>query len=274
MRRSIVLGLVSALAGTSAAAAPERISIPLGDVKLRAVLYRPAGNGPFPAIVALHACDGLAARTMAIAPRYRAWGEHLAAAGFVVVFPDSFRSRALRPQCSLRGRTMATGRERTADAYAARRWLQAQNYVAPDRVSLLGWANGGVATLWAVRPRLAERDGKPDFRSSVALYPGCQRLREAAWSARLPTLILIGAKDDWTPAAACEQMVAGARGRSARTAMTIYPGAHHAFDHPNLPLQLRTGIAFSGDGSGRVHVGSDPAARADAMKRVTEWLAR
>ena len=33
---------------------------------------------------------------------------------------------------------------------------------------------------------------------------------------RVPTLILLGALDDWAPAKNCEQMVAGARGRSAR----------------------------------------------------------
>ena len=79
---------------------------------------------------------------------------------------------------------------------------------------------------------------------------------------------------DWTPAAACEQMVAGAHGRSARTTIIVYPGAHHDFDHPNLPLRQRTGLASSADGSGRVHAGTDPAARADAIRRVPEWLKR
>ena len=89
----------------------------------------------------------------------------------------------------------------------------------------------------------------------------------------MPTLVLVGAKDDWASASACEQMVAGARGRSARTAIQIYPNAYHDFDHPNLPLQQRNGVLVNGTPS-RVHIGTDPAARADAMKRVAEWLAR
>ena len=40
------------------------------------------------------------------------------------------------------------------------------------------------------------------------------------------------------------------------------------------PLQVRTGQAFSADGSGRVHSGTHPAARADALKRVPEWFSR
>lgn len=256
------------------APAPEPVEIAHEGIKLKGFLYRPEGNGPFPAVVALHNCDGLAGRRTPFGRRYRDWGERLVSAGFVVLFPDSFGSRALGPQCNVGQRSMRSGRERVVDADAARHWLQQQAYVAADRVSLIGWANGGVAALWTVRPRAAKKEDKPDFRSAVAFYPGCRRLRDTAWSTRMPTLILIGAKDDWSPASACEQMVAGARGRTARAAITVYPGAHHDFDHPDLPLQQRNGIAFAGGGSGRVHVGTDPAARADALKRVAEWLAR
>jgi dienelactone hydrolase len=69
-------------------------------------------------------------------------------------------------------------------------------------------------------------------------------------------------------------MVAGARGRSAGTSIVVYPGAYHDFDHPNRPLQVRSGYAFTSDGAGKVHTGTNPAARADALKRVPRWLAR
>ena len=140
--------------------------------------------------------------------------------------------------------------------------------------SELGWSNGATSVLWTVRPRAAAKDDTPDFRSAVAFYPGCSRLENTAWSARVPTLILIGAADDWTAAQPCERMVAGARGRSARASIVVYPGAYHDFDHPNRPFQVRTGVAFSADGHGRVHTGTNPAARADALRRVPQWLAR
>jgi dienelactone hydrolase len=254
-----------------AAAAPEAVDI---EGKLKGVIYRPEGNGPFPAIVALHGCDGLADPKAAIVRRYADWGERLAAGGFVVLFPDSFAARGIGPQCGAGQRSLRSGRERVADAAAARRFLQAQTYVSADRISLIGWANGAVAALWAVRPGGIKKDAKPDFRSAVAFFPGCRRLRDTAWSARLPTLILIGAKDDWTPASTCEQMVADARGRTARTNIMVYPGAYHDFDHPDLPLQQRTNVAFSSGLAGRVHIGTDIAARADALRRVPEWISR
>ena len=257
-----------------AASAPESIEITQGETRLRAVLFRPDGQGPFAAVVALHSCSGLAGTSGPIQSRYRDWGQRLAAAGFAVLFLDSYGSRNLGNLCRTRTPGVRNDRELVADANAARRWLQSQSWVMAERISLLGWSTGGVAALWTVRRQARVDDQAPDFRSAVALYPGCRRLNTAAWAARVPTLILIGAADDSTSAAVCRQMVAGARGRSAIAAIQVYPGAYHDFDHPNRALQVRTGQAFSLDGSGRIHTGTNPAARADALKRVPEWFAR
>lgn len=275
--RFIVVFLAWASIATVAAAAsppaPEPVDIPGGGGIIHAVLYRPEGQGPFPAVVALHGCSGLK-RPDGVGGRYSDWAQVLVNAGFVVLYPDSYGSRGLGAQCTVRNRRIRTERERVEDANSARHWLQSQSYIQADRISLLGWSNGGISVLWAVRRRGATQSEKADFRSAVAFYPGCGRLDNAAWSARIPTLILIGSLDDWVSARACEQMVAGARGRSARTSIVVYPGAYHDFDHPNRPVQLRTGNAFSIDGSGRVHTGTNPSARADALKRVQQWLAR
>jgi dienelactone hydrolase len=273
--RLLVLLVSVALAATTGASAvePVRFDLPHGDGHLKAVLYRPDGVGPFPSVVGLHGCGGLNNRAGAIGTRYDDWGKRLVQAGFAVLFPDSYGSRGLASQCGQGARSVRTNRERVADADAARLWLQSQPWVTPNRVSLLGWSDGGITTLWAVRTRVAPKGGA-DFRSAVALYPGCRRLGNTAWSARVPTLILIGRLDEQTSASACEQMVAGARGRSARVAIQVYAGAHHDFDHPNRALQVRSGYAFSVDGTGRIRSGTNSAARADALRRVPEWLSR
>ena len=230
----------------ASAAAAEPVEVPSGDVKLRGTLFRPEGPGPFPAVVALHNCDGLVDSTNPILasgeapldPRYQEWGERLAAAGFAVLFPDSFGSRALASQCKQRQSAVRASRTRINDANAARHWLQAQPWVIADRVSLMGWSHGATTALYTVRRHAGPlRDQTPDFRSAVVLYPNCQRSGTLAWSARIPTLILIGRADDWTPASACEQMVAGARGRSAGTQIMVYDGAYHDFDRPGPTFQ-------------------------------------
>ncbi len=266
--------LFCVLPAVAFATEPETVEIPGGDQRLRAAVYRPQGNGPFPVVVGLHGCGGLNGPDKSVEATYRDWAEHLVASGFAVVYPDSYGSRGLGNQCAVRARSVRNDRERVTDVVAVRAWLHGQAWANGGRLSLLGWSSGGITALWAVRPRVAPKDGKADFRAAAVLYPGCRRLSNAAWSTRIPTLLLIGGADDQTRPADCQQMAAGAKGRSARVALQVYPGAHHEFDHPNLKLQVRTGQAFSADGTGRVHSGTNPAARADARRRVPEWLKR
>lgn len=272
MRVIVVLAMLLALRG--AAQAAEWIEIPGDDRPLQAALFRPAGNGPFPAVIALHDCDGLRNASGAIQASLDGWGRHLSSAGFLVVFPDSYASRGLAAQCGVRHPVLRPERERVADIRAARDWLQQQRFAQPDRIALVGWASGGIAVLWAVRPNLEPADERPDFRSAAALYPGCRRLGDTAWSARIPTLILVGALDDWTPARDCEQMMAGARKRTARAVLVKYKGAHHAFDRDGLPTQQRGDLAFTPNDSGRATVGTNADARADAQRRIPTWLSR
>jgi dienelactone hydrolase len=272
--RTLALVFVAALVCSQAIAAPAQIDIPDGNLTLHATLYRPDGPGPFPAVVALHDCGGLAQRPNTEAQLYSKWADKLVADGFAVLFPDSFGSRGLGSQCREHHRTVHAWRERVGDANAARLWLQQQSYVRGDHIALLGWANGAVSALWTIRLSTARHRDATDFRSAVAFYPNCRRLLQSAWSARVPTLILIGNADDWTLASTCQQMVAGARGRSAHVQLVVYPEAHHEFDRANTPIRLRTGLVNTVDPSGRAHGGTNPAARADAFKRVPQWLAR
>jgi dienelactone hydrolase len=254
---------------------PHQVDIPSGNGTLHAQLYKPDGGGPFPVVIALHGCGGLAGHSEPVQPRYRDWAEQLLKEGNAVLLPDSYGSRELGPQCrvTVRERRVSARRERVADIVAARQWLLQQPWAARDRISLLGWANGASALLWAVRPQLSSRNVEPDFRSAIAFYPDCRISSGLGWSARIPTLLLIGAKDDVSSPPACRQMVDGARGRSALARIVVYAGAYHDFDRANFPLHA---IAGTSDVTlpDRGHFGTDAEARADSQKRVAEWLAR
>ena len=260
-----------ALWAAPAAASEQPVDLPAGKTTLHAALYRPDGTGPYPAVIALHGCGGLTRDGASDAEPYDQWAKLLVSDRFVVLFPDSFGSRGIGPQCATRKGTVRASHERVADANAARHFLLSQPYVRADRISLLGWSSGAIAALWTVRPNAAPRDGSADFRSAVALYPGCRRLRQTAWSTRIPTLILTGSADD--SGATCQQMVAGARGRSARAEIIVYPAAR-GLDRTNPPILLDTGRARSADSSGKPRRSLNPTARLDALKRVRKWLAR
>jgi dienelactone hydrolase len=270
----IALALVAVISPARAATlAPQAIEIPSGTATLHAQLFKPDGGGPFPVVIALHGCGGLGGHSEPIQVRYRDWAEELLKDGKAVLFPDSYGSRELGPQCRVRERRVTARRERVADILAARQWLLQQPWVARDRISLMGWANGASALLWAVRPQLLLRHAEPDFRSAVAFYPDCRLSSGLGWSTRIPTLVLIGAKDDVSSPPACRQMVEGAHGRSALTRIVVYPSAYHDFDRPNLPIQAIDPNPDAGNPE-KGHVGTDAEARADSQKRVAEWLAR
>jgi dienelactone hydrolase len=264
--------LMASPAVASAPAVPHEVDIPLPSGTLKAQLFKPAGEGPFPTVIALHGCGGLASRSDPVQARYREWAEQLLKEGQAVLLPDSYGSRGVGPQCRVKDVQVKARRERVEDIVAARQWLVQQPWVMQDRISLLGWANGASALLWAVRPQLP-RDGRADFRSAIAFYPDCRISSGLGWSTRVPTLLLIGANDDVSSPPACRQMIDGARGRSALTRIVVYPGAYHEFDRTNLPVHLSAGAADAATPD-RGHLGSDPEARADAQKLVEEWLAR
>jgi dienelactone hydrolase len=268
---AFVVGAFAANAAPLPAARP--VEIPSGGAVLHAQLYKPDGDGPFPVVIALHGCGGLAGRSESVQPRYRDWAEQLLNSGHAVVFPDSYGSRELGPQCRVKERRVLARRERVADILATRQWLLQQPWAAHGRISLLGWANGASALLWAVRPQISLRHVEPDFRSAVAFYPDCRISSGLGWSARVPTLVLIGAKDDVSSPPACSQMVDGAHGRSALARIVVYPSAYHDFDRANLPLHA-VGPAADATDPEKGHIGTDSEARTDSQKRVAEWLAR
>ncbi len=252
---------------------PRQVDIPSDGRTLHAQLYKPDGDGPFPVVIALHGCGGLAGRSEPVQPRYRDWAEQLLKAGKAVLLPDSYGSRELGPQCRVKERRVLARRERVADIMASRQWLLQQPWAARDRISLIGWANGASALLWAVRPQ------SPSRKVSRISARRSRSIRIAGspsglgWSARVPTLLLIGAKDDVSSPPACRQMVDGARGRSALARIVVYPGA---FTISTAPIFRRSAVESVSDATlpERGHVGTDPEARADSQKRVAEWLAR
>ena len=267
------MSLLLLTASVAFAGGYQHVSIPAGENRLDGVFYRPAGPGPFPAVIALHGCGGLWREQGMLSLRHADWGERLAAAGVAVLMPDSYGSRGLGSQCGVKDLTVRAGRERVADATAARIWLQQRSDIRPDMVSLIGWSGGGSTVLSTIRRERAPADGRPDFKRAVAFYPACRVQSESAsFSARVPLLILMGDADDWTPAAPCSYLAKAAQARGEQVGIVLYPGVLHDFDHPRLEVKERDNIAYSASGTGKVTVGTNMAAREDALKRVSTFL--
>src|SRR5437879_2481751 len=129
IRRHVLILSAIVMAAPGAAEAAETVTFAGEGVALNAILYSPAGRGPFPAVVALHGCSGLYGRDGTLSPRHVDWAERLTAKGFMVLFPDSFRSRGAESQCRTEDRVTRPSRERVDDALAAKAYLQSRREV-------------------------------------------------------------------------------------------------------------------------------------------------
>ena len=258
-----------ALLSTQAAAEYEDVTFPSrasDGVTLQAYLRRPSDSKPAPAVVALHGCGGLFNKDGDMSRRHEDWAERFVAAGYVVLFPDSFGPRGVDSICDTRERRIVP-RERGADAAAAADWLAAQPFVDKDRIAVLGWSNGGSSVLWAVGGAHKPENG--DWRTAIAFYPGCRVPAESPkWVPRFKPYVLIGSADNWTPPEPCRKL-------AERDAVRLieYPGAVHGFDAPNTPRRTRPGVAYSATPDGNVEVGTDPKARTASIKEVMTILA-
>ena len=182
--------------------------------EVQGYLTRPKGAGPFPAVVILHTCLGLPANRRSI-------GDALAAWGYVALFVDDFATRGLKQTCAVDFKPAAS------DAYGALAFLAGLAFVDKARIGAVGSSQGGDTALKVAASPAA---GGGSFKAAAAFYPPCANEADATLS--IPTLILVGAKDDVTPAADCAAL-AKRQGPGA-VRLVVYPAARHGFDLPEF----------------------------------------
>jgi dienelactone hydrolase len=218
--------------------------------EISGALYRPEGTGPFPAIVLAHSCAG-------VGPHTEIWGKRLAEWGYVVVAPDSFGPRGVASVCS-KG-TIVSGTARVADIAGAMDYLNVQPFVRKNDIGLIGHSHGGWTTMRAVQKSfgLAGRG----LRAAVAYYPSCSAAFDS--DVAVPLLILVGDRDDWTPASNCRRMQASGFTHPELVDAVYYPDAYHSFD------SKQPGRSVYGH-----HLAYDPVAAPDAEARTKAFFAK
>lgn len=245
------------LAGDMVQVAAHRMDLTpfptLSEHPLMGYLARPDEPGRHPAVIEMHGCGGFGTLDVAAADVLRSFG-------YAALALDSLGDY------NACGKDPSDGALAEAfDADAALDWLAHQSCVDADRVAPLGFSMGGGAVLQAVEPGFAKmaanqvEDKKPrHFRAAIAFYPWC---RDIVGLTTVPTLILVGDKDDWTHASWCRDMIARRNGKGSPVTLIVYPGATHAFNYPASPRQ------YLGH-----HLQYDPKATADAWRQVRSFL--
>lgn len=191
--------------------------------------FKPAGTGPFPAVVINHTCGGIKD------PHIKQHAQELLSAGYVVLPIDSFGPRGME-NCALR---ILSGSAGVLDAYAALALLAAQPFVDKNRIYQVGYSWGALVSSWLASPQSAAyARSSLRFTASVSNYGTCtyeDKYQFVLSDSDRPLLMLMGAMDQEFPPASCfprlEQLQAAGRPISWH----LYPEATHAWDKPTNP---------------------------------------
>lgn len=202
-------------------------------------IYKPAGPGPFPALILSHNCAG-------IMDHIGDWTNLLVTAGYVAFVVDSFTQRYIRlgENCKFPPRMNTS--ESTLDAYHALEHLAGQPYVDKERIGLLGFSWGAMVGLLAARKDIADilprQRRELRFRAVASLYPHCFipeiRLPQGGamsveWlgpATDRPLLVLMGERDEETPPKFCLPRLEALKAAGANVDWQVYPGATHFWD--------------------------------------------
>ncbi|PYM70471.1 MAG: hypothetical protein DME03_21005 [Candidatus Rokuibacteriota bacterium] len=200
---------------------------PSGGLRIQAYLYRPEGDGPFPAVIYNH--GSRSGRERQSVP-FEHIGRLLTSAGYVALVSERRgygRSDGVTwPEDvgKTRGRVVGRLDEETDDVLAAVDFLRTQAFVDTKRLGVMGWSFGGIVTMFAVSRSNAfavavDQAGgaltwntNPDVRAA---------LTAAAQKSTTPTLLQVAENDRTTDSITTVAKILEKRGVPHR--MVIYP---------------------------------------------------
>lgn len=228
------------------------------------VLTVPAGaHGPVPAMVIAHGSGGVTRGEYDWANRLNALG----IASFVI---DNFTGRGISETETDQFRVSPVAD--IAGALAALRLLATHPAIDPKRIGIIGFSRGGIVALdTALEPfRRGVIDGDLHFAAHIPFYPSCDVNYVSAHMDGAPILMLLGGKDDYTPAAPCLAYADELRNEGEHVSVVVYPNAYHAFDRTD-PLSFYPQNATARTCHGRLDLdtGTFTMRRGDTTVTVT-----
>jgi carboxymethylenebutenolidase len=227
---------------TSFAADGKSVSYKSGDETVQAVLYAPAGKGPFPAIIVIHEWWGLNDWVKEQASK-------LADQGYAVLAIDLYRGKvATTPEMAHEIMRGVPEDRAKRDLHAAFQFLQAQSNVRKDRIGAIGWCMGGGYSLDVALQ-------EPSLAADVINYGHLATDPESLKKINATILGLFGGQDQGITPDDVHKFEAAMKQQGKKIDVKIYDDAGHGFENPNNKTGYR------------------PADAADAWKRTVSFLA-
>lgn len=193
------------------------------EVTVYGVLKIPEGTqGKIPAVVHVHGSGGWG-------KKHERWLKALNKMGVATFRIDCFRPRGV--SSTVGKQSEVTSPMMITDAYYALKLLSNHPRIDKDRIGIIGASKGGIVALnTAWRPiKHAYTDDDLKFAFHIAIYPFCMQFEKIDMTGA-PILILIGEKDNWTPAGHCIEAVNHLVKSGYDAQIILYPDAYHSFD--------------------------------------------
>lgn len=201
---------------------------------LAMAIYKPAGAGPFPALILVHTCGGLR-------PEMSNWAKQALSRGYVVFVIDSLGPRGLKTVCHPPSPVSIW--RGVKDSFQALDHLERFEFVDPERVGLMGFSWGAMVGLLASSKTVANVfSPSKRFAAVASFYPGCYfpasgtrgEIEFLRTDTDRPTLVLLGDSDTETPPADCLARLETLKDRGVPVSWHLYPKATHCWDCSSL----------------------------------------
>ena len=205
------------------------------------MLFKPDGNGPFPALVLVPVCGG---ETYSHA--LHDWARRALDHGYAVMVADPLWQRKVEDNCD--DPIPVPMSRMLKDAFDAAAALRKQPFVDPARVGIVGFSQNANTVLALSGMPYSRYLGAQPFAAIVSFYPSCEwrgleikgraesvDMRFIAEEPDIPLLVLLGSKDTIAPLKErnCEKMLDDRKARGSPVDYKIYP-ATHIWDWPEL----------------------------------------
>src|SRR3984885_11613056 len=188
MKNAAAIFLLLLFALSAFAADGKSVSYKSGDETVQGVLYTPAGQGPFPALIVIHEWWGLNDWVKDQASKF-------ADQGYEALAIDLYRGKvATTPDMAHEIMRGVPEDRAKRDLHAAFEFLASQSNVKKNRIGTVGWCMGGGYSLDVALD-------EPTLAADVINYGHLATDLDAIRKINAPILGLFGAKDNGIPPA-------------------------------------------------------------------------
>ncbi len=230
MKNICSLIFIALLTSASFAADGKSVSYKSGDETVQAILYTPAGKGPFPAIIVIHEYWGLNDWVKEQASK-------LADQGYEALAIDLYRGKvATTPDMAHEIMRGVPEDRAKRDLHAAFEFLQSQPNVKKSRIGAIGWCMGGGYSLDVALQ-------EPTLAADVINYGHLATDPSALEKINAPILGLFGGQDQGITPDDVHKFEAAMKKMGKKIDIKIYDDAGHAFENPNNKSGYRAGDA-------------------------------